>query len=673
MMPGRLKAYACVLILAAGITLAQTEPRITPKFRDADITQVIEAVQQATGKTFLIDPRVRATVTMLSSTPMTPAQFYQAFLSILAVHNFVAVANGNIVKIIPADNARQVPGNDLGARLNSTSDELVTQIIGAKSVSAAQLVPVLRPLMPTNANLAQVAGSNLLIITDRANNVSRIMGIIQEIDRRGSADVEVVPLQNATATEAVRTLTTVLGNTGNDAASTIRVVADERTNAVVVSGDSAARARAKLLLATLDSPVDAGTETRVRRLEYADAETLATKLKEQFTGAAAGSGQSAANAGGRMPGTAPPPPAAPPSASTVTLAGGTATIIPDKDTNSLIITATPRTQRALESVLAQLDIRTPQVLIEAILAQVATTGSSSLGVNWVLDGSSSNFGAAAFTAPVISGDTQSTLVDLYGVIKGTSTTLPPGALFGVGRLSTTGVNFAAVLQALQSDARNNIVAKPQVLTLNNQETKLTVARKVPFVTGQYTGSTGTTSAFQTIEREEVGTLFTVTPRISSGDRVALKISVENSELETQLTVGAAGLVTKNNTITTSVLIKNGDWLVLGGMIADTADATEVRVPLFGRIPILGELFRTRSKSLDRRNIMVFIKPTIIRDDEQAAKSTKATYDFMRDQQKLMNRETTVLPSVPFNGPPRLPEHPTGVSDEPSAAPPDKQP
>ena len=670
MTPKRLTGLACTLLLAAGMTLAQMPPetRITPNFRDADITQVIEAVRQATGKTFIIDPRVRATVTMLSSTPMTPAQFYQAFQSILAIHNFVAIQTGNIIKIVPADNARQMAGNDLGARVSSASDEMVTQIVAVKSVSAAQLVAVLRPLMPTNANLATVTGSNLLIMTDRANNVSRMMGIIQEIDRRGSADIEVVPLQNATAAEAVRTLTAVLGNTGNDASSTVRVVADERTNSVVVSGDSAARVRAKALLGTLDSPVDAGTETRVRRLEYADAETMATKLKEQFSSSNSSTAGSSSASTNRVPGSvaAAAAPAVAPAAGTVTLAGGTATIIPDKDTNALIITATPRVQRALEAVLAQLDVRTPQVLIEAIIAEVTSVNGTDLGVNWVLDGSNANLAAGAFTNPVLSGSTSSPLVDLYAAAKGTATTLPNGAVFGVGRLSTTGVNFAAVLQALASDSRNNIVAKPQVLTLNNLETKITVARKVPFVTGQYTGTTGVTSAFQTIQREEVGTLFTVTPRITQGDRVALKISVESSEVESQLTTGAAGLVTKDNTIATSVLIRDGDWLVLGGMISDSANATEARVPLLGRVPVLGELFRTRSKSRQKRNLMVFIKPTIIRDDDQANASSRAKYEFLREQQKQLNRDTTLLPLVPLKGSPTLPADPNSNVTDPKA-------
>lgn len=677
MMMKKLGLLAAAMLLSLSLSAAQNDTRITPNFQDADILQVIAAVRQATGRTFIIDPRVRGNITMLSSTPMTANQFFEAFQSILSVYNFVAITTGNIVKILPADNARQMPGVDLTDSVSSTSDSMVTQIIAVKSVSAAQLVAVLRPLMPTNANLATVTGSNLLIITDRANNVRRIMNIISDIDKRGNSDVEVVPLANATAADAVRTITTVFTNTGAEVATTLKVVADDRTNSVIISGDSTSRLRAKSLLVNLDSNVDAGTRTEVRVLEYADAEATATKLKEQFTGS---TGTSVANSG-RVGG---PGPAANPAApgggaaqnaaaanaavgGTVSLAGGTATIIADKDTNALIITASPRIIKALDAVLKQMDVRTPQVLIEAIIAEVSQNGAVNLGVNWAVDGSNVNLAAGAFTPSIIGSDRP--LVDLYGLTQGATTTatIPQGTVLGVGRLSSSGINFAAVLQALQSDSRNNIVARPQVLTLNNKETKITVARKVPFVTGQYTGTTGTTSAFQTINREEVGTLFTVTPRITKGDRVALEIQVESSEVESQQTAGAAGLVTKDNTIDTSVLIRNGDWLVLGGMISDSSGATEARVPLLGRIPILGELFRSRGKTREKRNLMMFIKPTIIRDDEQAALTTDAKYDFMRDQQKLLNRETTLLPLVPLKGVPVLPENQSGVVTPPKPA------
>ena len=632
--------------LLASVALSQSSgARITPNFRDADIIEVAKAVQEATGKSFQIDPRVRAQINWLSTTPLTTEQFYQGFLSALAIHNFVAIPNGNIVKILPADNMRQLPANDLPNRVSSTSDEVVTQIIAVKSVSAAQLVPTLRVLMPQNANIGVVTGSNMLIITDRANNVSRIMRIIERIDREGSADVSVIPLENASAADTVKSLTTLVGTTGAEAGGNMKIVADERSNSVLVSGDSASRARIKALVAQLDSPTDAGSETKVRLLQYADAENLATKLKEQMS--STNSANSARGGAGAVVASGP---------ASLSLAGGTATIWADKDTNALVMTAPPRTMRALEGVINSLDIRRAQVLVEAIIVEVTASNAADLGVNWLVDGSGRNIGAGGFIAPV---GNSAPIIDLLGVSQGTGT-LPAntGAIFGVGRLAATGTNFAAVLKALQTDSRNNIIATPQITTQDNQEAKMSASREVPFVTGQYTGTTGTTSAFQTIQRQQVGTILTVTPKISNGDSVLLKIDAESSELETARTSGAADLVTKKRTIATTVRVRDDDTLVLGGLISEESNASETRVPYLGRIPLLGELFRSRSKAKDKRNLLIFIHPKIIRDDEDAANATNAKYDFLREQQKKLNKETTLVPLITKKGakvlPPRTP-------------------
>jgi general secretion pathway protein D len=644
----------CGLALLATVALSQSSgARITPNFRDADIIEVAKAVQEATGKSFQIDPRVRAQINWLSSTPLTTEQFYQGFLSALAIHNFVAVPNGNIVKIVPADNMRQMPANDLPGRVNANSDEVVTQIIAVKTVNAAQLVPTLRPLLPQNANLSAVTGSNMLIITDRANNVSRIMRIIERIDREGSTDVSVIPLENASATDTVKALTTLVGTSGADAGGNMKIVADERSNSVLVSGDPTARARIKALVAQLDSPVDAGSETKVRQLQYADADSMAGKLKEQMgaNNAARGGATGAPGAGA---GSGP---------ASLSLAGGTATIWADKDTNALVMTAPPRTMRALESVINSLDIRRAQVLVEAIIVEVSASNAANLGVNWVIDASNNNVGAGGFITPV--GST-APILDLLGA-KATGT-LPPdtGAIFGVGRLSATGINFGAVLKALQTDTRNNIIATPQVTTQDNQEAKLSASREVPFVTGQYTGTTGTTSAFQTIQRQQVGTILTVTPKISNGDSVLLKIDAESSELEATRTSGAADLVTKKRTIATTVRVRDDDTLVLGGLISEESGATEARVPFLGRIPLLGELFRSRGKTKDKRNLLIFIHPKIIRDDEQANAATGAKYDLLRKDQAALNKETTVLPLITKKGAKILPAR---TPRPPAAAPP----
>jgi general secretion pathway protein D len=664
-------AAACAGALAASAPASSA--RITPNFKDADITQIIEAVTAATGRNFIIDPRVRAQVTMLSSTPMTPDQFYQAFLAILQVHGFVAVPAGNIIKVLPDANLRQMPGDDLPEHVSSSSDAVVTQVIAVRNVSAAQLVPVLRPLMPQNAQLAAVNGANMLIISDRAGNVNRLMRIIARIDQTGGSDIDVIPLQSATAADTVRVLTSLVSQAGGDAGGpAVKLVADDRSNSVLLSGDPAMRLRIRTLIANLDTPLDTGGETFVRYLQYAKAEDLAGKLKEQITSPGAG-GAAQRGAPGAAPIANAPAPTAASAAATVSLAGGTGTIWADKDTNALIITAPQRTMRAINAVIDKLDIRRAMVQVQAIIVEVSADKTADLGVNWILDGSNSKLAVGGFIEPT--GGTS--IVDLYNASQGTSGNLAAaaGTTIGIGRLAATGVNFAAVVRALQGDSRTNIISKPDITMRDNEEAKLEVGQEVPFITGQYTGSTGTTSAFQTVQRQQVGTILKVTPQINKGDSVLLKIEVESSSLAAS-SAGAVDKVTNKRTISTSVQIPDGGTLVLGGLIEDKATNSEQRVPWLGRIPLLGELFRTRDTAKSKTNLLIFIQPHILRDDNQAAIETDAKYNYMRDQEKKQGHETTLLPLAPFQKIDPLPvlplTRPSGgapAPGEPAAPPP----
>jgi general secretion pathway protein D len=651
--------------------------RITPNFKDADITQIIEAVSMATGKNFIIDPRVRAQVTMLSSTPMTPDQFYQAFLAILQVHGFVAVPAGNVIKIVPDANMRQYPADDLPNHVSSTSDELVTQVLAVKNVGAAQLVPVLRPLMPQNAQLSAVTGANILIISDHASNVNRMMRIIARIDEVGNPDIDVIPLRSATAADTARVLNSLLAQSGETGGS-LKIVADDRSNSILLSGDDNVRMRVKALVTHLDTPVDTGSETQVRYLRFSDAEDLATRLKEQMSGTSGGSSSSTASLNAllnRQPtsqpqpnaqGNTPPPAAAAAPATggsaTISLAGGTATIWADKANNALVITAGQRSMKALNAVIDKLDIRQPQVYVEAIIAEVTVDKTSDLGVNWAIDGTNSSVGVGGFVSPVGG----SSIVDLVtaalgatsaasSATTGTTTTATGsglsdttlnGATLGIGRLKASGVNFAMMLRALQADSRTNILGTPSVVTRNNQEAKMEVAQEVPFLTGQYSTTNGTGSAFQTIEREEVGTILTVTPTISEGDTVLLKLQVESSSLAASAQ-GAVDLITNKRQITTSVLIKDTGTLVLGGLIQDSVTNSEESVPLLGSIPFIGELFRTRNTEKTKTNFLIFLQPHILRNDAQAAAETDAKYDYIRDQQRILNKDSRALPLQPY--------------------------
>src|SRR6202789_2299941 len=337
---------------------SQDGPTITPNYKDADLSQIIQAVAEVTGKNFIIDPRVNAKVTMLSATPMSPTAFYEAFLSVLQVYGYVAVPAGKVIKIIPNTDARQVPANDLPENVSATSDEIVTQVITMKNISAAQLVPLLRPLIPQYGHLAAYPTGNMLIISDRASNVSRIVRIVERMDESGDEPIEVIPLHNASAADVVRDVNSLNQGQGEGGGAAVKVVADERTNSILLTGEKSQRLRLKALIVNMDTPLATGGDTQVRYLRYADAEKLADKLKGQATASAKAQG-------------------GPPTGGPAGGGGGggsnvdsSVTIWADVATNALIITAPPKLMRSLMSVIDRLDIRRAQVLVEAIIVEV---------------------------------------------------------------------------------------------------------------------------------------------------------------------------------------------------------------------------------------------------------------------------------------------------------------
>lgn len=632
-------ALACLLTWSAGSAQQQQPPQqttITPAFRDAELTQIVEAVSQITGKTFIVDPRVRAQVTILSSTPMSPDAFYEAFLSILQVHGFVAVPSGNVIKIIPDANARQVPANDLPSSVNGASDEFVTQVIALRNVSAAQLVPVLRPLIPQYGHLVAYQQSNMLIISDRANNVNRLMRIIQRIDQGGDDEVDIIRLENASASDIVRVVNTLFTGPGAQQEQTgqaAKLVADDRTNSVLISGEKSQRLRLKTLVTHLDTPLETGGDTEVIYLDYADAEQIAGKLKEQITGIT----QAA--------------PGAPSQGGGAAAADRSTTIWADPQTNALVVTAPPKIMKQLKFVVGKLDIRRAQVLIEAILVEISTSRLSELGVNWAIDGSGDDDSfvpIGTFNQAISGASIGSIAAAINNPDDIDPSALPQGLTLGAGRFRDTGVNFAAILRAIRNDGDTNVLLTPSIMTLDNEEAEIKVAQEVPFVTGQFT-STGTSNAqgnvnpFQTIQREEVGQILKITPQINEGDAVQLKIEQESSSLA-QTVSDAVDLVTNKRTISTTVLVEDGGVIVIGGLITDEAREGESRVPILGSIPLLGELFKTRSGSKDKRNLMVFIRPTILRDATAAAVQTNAKYNALRNQQLARKQgRVTLLP------------------------------
>lgn len=609
---------------------------ITPNFVEAEIRSLISAVGEATGKTFIVDPRVTGKVTLTSSMQMSPEEFYETFLSVLEVHDFVAQSTGGIIKIVPSNNARQMPGNDLPRTLSGPPDDMVTHVIKIRNISAAQLVPILRPLVPQYGHLVAVPPSNMLIISDRLANVNRLVRIVNRIDQAGEDEIDVISLEHASAGELVRVITALnqgsaqAGGAGTPAPT---VVSDDRTNSILISGDSSSRLKLKALIAHLDTPLEDGGDTQVIYLHYASAEELATRLNDQAT-ASEQQQQSGAATGGAA-------------------RQSQTTIWADPETNALVITAPPKVMRNLKSVIDRLDIRRAQVQVEAIIAELSFDRAAQLGITWAVDGSGDTVGVGVTNFPGAgtglvqlgqAGAGGGTDGDSNFSIGGIIGALPSGITAGAGRINDNGTSFAAILNALRGDATTNILSTPSITTMDNQEANINVGQEVPFRTGSFTntgGTQGSVNPFQTIQREDVGINLKVTPRINEANSVIMAIELESSSIAQGVT-GAADLITNKRTITNNVIVEDGGIIVLGGLIDENLLESDQRVPVLGKIPLLGNLFRSRSTSVDKRNLMVFIKPKILRDGMSTAIETNSKYNFVRDLQLKNSKQNVGL-------------------------------
>lgn len=627
--------YHALGILCLLWTLPVLAQTITLNLKDADINALIGTVAEVTGKNFIVDPRVKGKVTVISSRPMNSDEVYQVFLSILKVHGFAVVPGGAVEKIVPDVSAKQDSIPNASRREPGIGDEMVTRVIQVDHVAAAQLVPILRPLVPQQGHLAAYPNTNVLIISDRAENVSRLVTIIQRIDTVSDSEIEVIRLQHASAAEVVRILNAISRSAGAQAGKTPgtgseALVADERTNSVLLGGDRAERLRLRAIISHLDTPLESEGNTKVIYLKYAKAADLVEVL--QGVGKSQGEDAKKPQATGG--------------------ADRELDIHADEATNSLVITAPPSLMRSLESVIRQLDIRRAQVLVDAIIAEVGENKARELGVQWAV------FDLSGQTAPV--GGTNfnnvgTNLVDIaQGVINKTLVGLTPGLSFGVGKLGNDGVNFAAVVQALATDGDTNILSTPSLLTMDNEEAEIVVGQNVPFVTGSFTntGGAGTSvDPFQTIQRQDVGVTLKIKPQINEGDAVVMQIEQEVSSIASS--AQASDIITNKRSIKTNVLARDGQIIVLGGLIEDRVRESEQKVPLLGDIPLLGALFRAKSSNVEKSNLMVFIHPRILRDDGMADSYTASKYNLIREVEAQSFKDGVFMtPDVPR---PELPE------------------
>jgi len=588
--------------------------------KNADIHSLIETVALATGKNFIVDPRVQGKVTVISSSAVSADELYQVFLSVLDVHGFIAAPSGSSVKIVPKINARISGAVTEISNRQSPGDNIVTQVMAVKHVPAVQIVPVIRPLLRQEAHLSAYVPTNMLILSDTARNAKRVWDMVRRIDKPLEQNLEIVQLKHATATEVVGIINSLGLNpnvaTGEPTSGSPIVIADQRTNVIIINAGSDLLPRLRALIAHLDAPVAEMTgNTKVVYLHYAKAELLAPIIKDMATAQVLSQDADVADD-------------APPALISVQAEAGT---------NALVITAPDAALQSMLGVIKQLDVRRAQVLVEAIIAEISSSKAAELGVQWAL-GTNNIVGATSF------GASGSNLIQL----KANPLSLGSGLSVGVGQFAADQLGIGALLRALASDASTNIISTPSLLTMDNQQAEIVVGQNVPFITGQYasTGSGETPSSpFQTIKRQDVGVRLQIKPQINQGDAISLEILQEISSLAPS-TVSAADIVTNKRSIQTTVIANDGDLIILGGLIDDNLQESSEKVPLLGDLPILGAAFRYKKSTMVKRNLMVFIRPTIVRDAAVLAAASHGKYTLLRTQQLLQSdAEVMLMPGV----------------------------
>jgi general secretion pathway protein D len=612
---------------AATTAPASADGRQTLNLKNADINVLIATVAEITGRNFIVDPRVEGKVTVITSEPMSPDEIYDTFLSVLRVNGFAAVPNGRLIRIVPDAVARQfdTPAEVPGA---SSPDALVTRVIAVQNVPASELVELLRPLLPQAAQVAVHEGSNAIVIADRAGNIERVERIIRRIDTAGNEQVEVIPLRHASAAELARTLGGVAGEGGP------RLVADTRTNSILLTGDQRGRLRLRTLVAHLDTPLESGESTQVIYLRYAKAADLVPILDSLATSLEGVEGGEDAR---------------------------TATAIQAHEgTNSLVVSAPAAVMDSLRSVVRQLDIRRAQVLIEAVIAEVAEEKAKEFGIQWqVVPEDGGQLGRGVIGGTNFSGTAGGNILGTaFGGVEGLAG-LPGGLNLGwvEGLVSVPGpngrtmqiLNIGALVRALNADTGTNILSTPTIVTLDNQEALIEVGQEVPFIQGEFTtpvtgggdSSNALVNPFRTLERKSIGLKLKVTPQINEGDAVVLVLEQEVSSLAPQVQ-GAADLITNQRILRTTVLVGDGQMLVLGGLVTEDQNERVNQVPGLGSIPVLGNLFKYRSSNRIRRNLMVFLRPVILRDAASETAISGSKYDYIRNEQLRMRDESRGL-------------------------------
>jgi general secretion pathway protein D len=642
---------------------------VTLNFVNADIEGVVKAVSKITGKNFLVDPRVKGTINIVSGRPISRALVYDTFLSALRLQGFVAVEDRGLVKIVPEADARLQALPTVGAqdKPRARGDEMQTRVFALKYESATQLVPILRPLISANNTIAAYQNNNTLVITDYASNIQRIERIIESIDQPAGTDPILIPLRHASALDVAQAVARLFAEpaqgagAAGDASQRVVIVPDTRSNSLMARSDNPSRlARLRSLVAMLDSPTSSAGNIHVVHLKNAEAVRVAETLRAIYQGdAAPAASRSAPAVTAYATSMSGPPSGASPSLSplissvpTTSQTGaplGSGIIQADPATNSIIITAPDAIYQNLRAALDKLDTRRAQVYIEALIAEISAEKAAEFGIQWQqissggnIDGSSRAFGGTNFGGPGqniigIAQDPGTAGRGLnIGVVKG-RVTIP-----GVGEI----LNLGLLVRALETDNNANILSTPTLLTLDNEEARIIIGQNVPFITGQYalSGSATTPSPFQTIERRDVGLTLRVKPQISEGGTVRMQIFQEVSSVVDN--TNPAGVITNKRAVESTVLVDDGQIVVIGGLIQDQMKDGVEKVPVLGDIPLFGALFQYKTRSRSKTNLMVFLRPTVLRDAQRADSITGDRYDYiLGEQRKLQPAPSPGLPDV----------------------------
>ena len=592
--------------------------------RDADIRAFISDISSLTGKTFIVDPRINAKVTIISREDLSIEEAYEVMLSVLAVHGYSAIEQDNATKIVPEITGRQAFNSF--SRPNSPSDKLVTDIIRPKFAAVNSLISILRPIMSTQGHIAVYEPTNSLIIADRAGNVKKLTAIINELDKTPGETYEIIKLSYSSSKEVSKIIDKIFNeNSGGMNPNQFTSYSIDRINSILLVGDIPIVNRMKNLIQNLDTEQTSSSTLKVKYLKYADAKSLEKILKNLSENLSGDKSKSKIMT----------------------------SIEAHEGTNSLVISADPEVMMALEDVISNLDIKRAQVLVEAIIVEISDTLAKELGVQILFSGEGSN-------TPIISQRFGNPNPDLTAIVGGEvynttsgSSSLPAAAqslltldgfAAGVGKYKKDKESFAAILNVLRKDTDSNVLSTPSILTMDNEESSIIVGQEIPITTGESLG-TDNSNPFRTISREEVGVKLLVKPQINEGNSIRLDIEQEVSSVYGPLLIGASEIATNKREIKTVVMVEDTEIIVLGGLISDDVQESERKVPLLGDIPLLGRLFKSTTTSRSKKNLVVFLKPTIVRDVADMQLITNKKYNLLKAEQLLKTERGRPTPDL----------------------------